>query len=186
MADQMQMVAAMGAAEARPGCQPLRVDVWGHIHPPLRWVRHLSAAVPELVGDASMRRSLPAAIAALVMHQIATGQQLANFQIPDLIAGTGITFVPGRAERLDLAIREVVVTGEDRPSRLGYDFLIYAIGSATDTAGVPGVDAHAYTLNSPGTAAQFAHHLDALPPGAPVAVCGNGLTPARAAGPFTL
>lgn len=139
-----------------------------------RRTRHRSAQVTLVNPSARFTERLR-------MHQVATGQRLANFQIPDLIAGTGITFVLGRAERLDPAAREVVVTGADGPARLGYDFLIYAIGSATDTAAVPGVAAHAYTLNSPGTAAQLAHHLDALPAGAAVAVCGNGLTGIEAA-----
>lgn len=69
-AQHLLAVAAQAAAEARSGTQPLRVDVWGQIHPPLRWVRQLAAVVPELVGEASMRRSLPAAMAALLGNDI--------------------------------------------------------------------------------------------------------------------
>ncbi len=58
-----------------------------------RRTRHRSARVTLVNPSARFTERLR-------MHQIATGQRLANFQIPDLIAGTGITFVLGRAERL--------------------------------------------------------------------------------------
>ncbi len=37
----------------------------------------------------------------LRMHQIAAGQELAEHRIPDLLAGTGVTFVQGTATAID-------------------------------------------------------------------------------------
>jgi NADH:quinone reductase (non-electrogenic) len=116
----------------------------------------------------------------LRMHQIATGQQLADVSIPDLLAGTGAEFVEGRATRIDPVAREVRVDTVDGERVLEYDTLVYAIGSATATTTVSGVDAHAYTLNNPSEAARLAARLAEIP-GGTVAVAGGGLTGIEAA-----
>jgi NADH:ubiquinone reductase (H+-translocating) len=116
----------------------------------------------------------------LRMHQIAAGQDLADIQIPDLIAGTGIEFVPGWATGIDLPKREVHVATTGGGRLLAYDTLVYAIGSVADTATVPGVKAHAYTLDNPRTAVRLAARLAEVPDGT-VAVCGGGLTGVEAA-----
>lgn len=107
----------------------------------------------------------------LRMHQLATGQELADLRIPDLVEGTGIEFVRGRADAIDPVRREVRV-GE---RVLAYDTLVYAIGSVADTAAVPGADAHAYTLDSPAAARELAARLAEVP-GGTVVVGGGGLT----------
>src|SRR5205823_5659429 len=95
----------------------------------------------------------------------------ADLRIPELVAGTGIEFVQGRADRIDPVRREVRVG--DRV--LAYDTLVYAIGSVADTATVPGADAHAYTLDSPAAAKRLAARLAEVP-GGTVVVGGGGLT----------
>jgi NADH dehydrogenase FAD-containing subunit len=116
----------------------------------------------------------------LRMHQIATGQHLADVSIPDMLAGTGVEFVQGWASRIDPATREVRVDTVDGQRLLEYDSLVYAIGSVTDATTVPGVDAHAYTLNSPQVAARLAARLAEIAQGT-IAVCGGGLTGIEAA-----
>ncbi|MGV9804075.1 NAD(P)/FAD-dependent oxidoreductase [Micromonospora chersina] len=117
----------------------------------------------------------------LRMHQIATGQQLAEHRIPDLVAGTGIDFVPGWAAGIDTAARTVSVSTVDGGQLfLGYDTLVYAVGSTTDTSGVPGVAEHAFTLNSPQSAQDMAAHL-ARRGNSGFLVCGAGLTGIEAA-----
>jgi NADH dehydrogenase len=108
-------------------------------------------------------------------HQVATGQQLADHRIPDLLAGTGVDFVAGWATGIDTATRTVAVDG-GRVSP-AYDSLVYAIGSGTDTSRVPGAAEHAFTLDkAEDLAAHFAAHGtgDFL-------VCGAGLTGIEAA-----
>jgi NADH dehydrogenase len=117
----------------------------------------------------------------LRMHQIATGQQLAEHRIADLVAGTGIDFVPGWVTRIDTAARTVTVsTVDDSRVSLTYDTLVYAIGSTTDTSRIPGVAEHAFTLNSPQSAQQMAAHLSRSDDSEFV-VCGAGLTGIEAA-----
>lgn len=110
----------------------------------------------------------------LRMHQIAAGQELADHRIPDLLAGTGVTFAQGTVTAIAPEARQITVDGTET---LGYDTLVYALGSSTDTGNVPGVDAHAFTLDSPESARRFAARLtEVAASGGVVTVCGGGLT----------
>ncbi|MEV0719014.1 FAD-dependent oxidoreductase [Asanoa sp. NPDC050611] len=116
----------------------------------------------------------------LRLHQIAAGRQLADFQIPKLLAGTRVAFVAGTATAIDPRARTVAVDGS--PTILRYDTLVYALGSATDTSTVPGADVHCYTLNGPENAARLAARLGGVAAaGGAVTVCGGGLTGVEAA-----
>ncbi|MFE3446950.1 NAD(P)/FAD-dependent oxidoreductase [Nocardia sp. NPDC059180] len=112
-------------------------------------------------------------------HQIAAGQELADHRIPDLLDGTGIEFVQGRATAIDPRARRVTV---DSATTLPYDELIYALGSRADTHRVPGVVEHAWTLDDPRRAHEFSEQLATIAAGGgTVAVCGGGLTGIEAA-----
>lgn len=50
---------------ARPQLAPLRIDVWGPVHQPLRLVREISDSQPSLVFELSMRRSLASSLEAV-------------------------------------------------------------------------------------------------------------------------
>ncbi|MFE0512099.1 NAD(P)/FAD-dependent oxidoreductase [Streptomyces sp. NPDC058964] len=136
----------------------------------------------------------------LRMHQAATGQELAEHRIRDLLAGTGITFVRGFATAIDADARTVTVakatvakmtgdagtagpeTAVPETAVLPYDTLVYALGSTTDTGRVPGADAHAFTLDGQEAAGRLAARLRAAEAaGGTVAVCGAGLTGVEAA-----
>ena len=98
-----------------------------------------------------------------------------------MLAGTGVEFVQGSADEIDLEGRSVTVATEDGRARLDYDQLVFAVGSATNMAGVPGADQHAHSLNGPQAATRFASRLADLGPGGVVVVGGNGLTGIEAA-----
>ncbi|WP_433663742.1 NAD(P)/FAD-dependent oxidoreductase [Nocardia sp. CA-128927] len=115
----------------------------------------------------------------LRMHQVAAGQELADYRIDDILTGTGIQFVQGWATSIDPAAGHVVV---DRNRTLPYDDLVYALGSSTDTSIVPGAADHAWTLDNPRTARHFADRLNAVAAqGGTLTVCGGGLTGIEAA-----
>lgn len=114
----------------------------------------------------------------LRLHQLASGQRLADLRIPTLLAGTGVTFVCGWVTGLDPVSRTVRVDDE---RVLPYDTLVVAFGGATDTGTVPGADEHAYTLDDARTAGSLARRLDTVDT---LAVCGSGLTGVEAAAEF--
>ena len=111
------------------------------------------------------------------LHMTATGQQLEELNIPDLLACTGVRFERGWVTALDPDAEAVRVDDE---RVLAYDTLVYALGGVADTAAVPGVEDHAYTLNSVHDAGLLAQRLATLHSG-PVVVCGSGLTGVEAA-----
>jgi NADH:quinone reductase (non-electrogenic) len=108
----------------------------------------------------------------LRLHQTASGQDLADLQIPDRLTGTGVQFVAGWVTSIDADARTVRI---DDQYALHYDTLIYALGSVADTDTVPGVDEFAHTLNTARDAAALAGVLDRLA-NETVVVAGGGLT----------
>lgn len=115
----------------------------------------------------------------LRMHQVAAGQELTDFRIPDLLTGTGVEFHQATATAIDPTARSVTL---DNGTTLRYDRLVYALGSTTDTTRVPGAADHAWTLDNPRTAHHFARRLPEIAAaGGAVTVCGGGLTGIEAA-----
>ncbi|NEW39931.1 FAD-dependent oxidoreductase [Nocardia cyriacigeorgica] len=108
----------------------------------------------------------------LRLHQTATGQQLADFDIPELLDSIGVGFIRGRVREIDPEANTVRL---DDQRLLQYDKLVYALGGVADTGRVPGADEHAFTLDSVADAAGLAVHLDRLGSGT-VVVGGAGLT----------
>ncbi|MFE3445957.1 NAD(P)/FAD-dependent oxidoreductase [Nocardia sp. NPDC059180] len=108
----------------------------------------------------------------LRLHQTATGQQLAEFDIPELLESIGVGFIRGRVREIDPEANTVRL---DDQRLLRYDHLVYALGGVADTARVPGADEHAFTLDSAADAASLAGRLDRLAAGT-VVVGGAGLT----------
>ncbi|MFD7694649.1 NAD(P)/FAD-dependent oxidoreductase [Streptomyces sp. NPDC059805] len=106
------------------------------------------------------------------LHMAATGQQLAELSIPELLEGTGAQFVRGWVTAVDPDTKTVRVD-DDRV--LSYDTLVYGLGGVADTSAVPGADEHAHTLSSPQDAELLAERLARLGSGT-VVVVGSGLT----------
>ncbi|MFD4948714.1 NAD(P)/FAD-dependent oxidoreductase [Streptomyces sp. NPDC058239] len=108
----------------------------------------------------------------LRLHMTATGQQLAELSIPELLEGTGAQFVRGWVTAVDSDAKTVRI---DDDQVLHYDTLVYGLGSMADTAAVPGAEDHAYSLNSAQDAEVLADRLALLGSGT-VVVGGSGLT----------
>ncbi|MFC8597074.1 NAD(P)/FAD-dependent oxidoreductase [Isoptericola sp. NPDC057191] len=102
----------------------------------------------------------------------ATGQQVADLRIPEILDGTGARFVQGWVTAVD-ADAKIVRIDDDRT--LTYDTLVYALGGAADTSAVPGAEDHAHSLGSVQDAEVLARRLAGLRGGA-VVVAGSGLT----------
>ncbi|PWR11374.1 FAD-dependent oxidoreductase [Micromonospora acroterricola] len=107
----------------------------------------------------------------LRLHMTATGQQLIERDIPALLADTGAQFVRGWVTAVDAQAKTVRIDSRV----LHYDTLVYGLGSVVDTALVPGVEEHAYTLDSAQDATSLADRLARLADGT-VVVVGSGLT----------
>lgn len=106
------------------------------------------------------------------LHQLATGQDLTPRPLRDMYAGTGVTVRVARVTAVDVERR--VVTVHD--GEIGYDTLVYALGSATTDHGVPGVAEYGYDVASRPAAHRLRGRLADLPAGGTVLVVGAGLT----------
>jgi NADH dehydrogenase len=107
------------------------------------------------------------------MHQLATGQDLKPRPLADVFAGTGVQVRIARVTAVDVEHRTVALDGGDE---LGYDTLVYALGSTAADGGVPGVAEHAHHLAGKQSALRLRARLGELTAGGTVLVAGGGLT----------
>jgi NADH dehydrogenase FAD-containing subunit len=112
------------------------------------------------------------------LHQLAVGQQIQVVPLAEYLSGTGILLQIATVTGIDPADRSLtVVSPEGLRSTLGYDTLVYALGSNIGVAEVPGVSEHCAALTGTRAAMDLRPRLAALAAdGGRVAVVGGGLT----------
>ncbi|GGK78342.1 NAD(P)/FAD-dependent oxidoreductase [Mangrovihabitans endophyticus] len=101
------------------------------------------------------------------LHQLATGQHLRRRELSEIFAGTGVRVRVAHVAAVDPDARTVTLDDGE----IGYDTLVYALGSAA--AGVP---EHAYNVSGRDAALRLRDRLATLSSGGTVLVAGGGLT----------
>jgi NADH:ubiquinone reductase (H+-translocating) len=114
------------------------------------------------------------------LHQVSAGQSVPARTLSHMIDGTGAAFVQGEARALDPHAHTLTVGTADGDRTLGYDALVYALGSTISPHGLDGASEHAHLLTQGGAETLHAR-LQALPGSAAVAIIGGGLTAIEAA-----
>jgi NADH:ubiquinone reductase (H+-translocating) len=115
------------------------------------------------------------------LHQLVAGSDDAVAGYDDLLHADVQLVVDG-AQRIDAATRQVTLNSG---VELGYDYLVYAIGSTGSVpAGVPGAAEFAYPLSELEQAVRLRAKLAEVPLSAPVVIVGGGLTGIEAASEF--
>ncbi|MFG2459538.1 NAD(P)/FAD-dependent oxidoreductase [Streptomyces sp. NPDC048523] len=115
----------------------------------------------------------------LRLHQLAAGQAIDAPELADVFAGTGIRLRLARVTAVDPERQVVAVADADGGGELGYDTLLYALGSHAADHGVPGVAEHAFDVSSRPAALRLRERLDSLSrrdEDGSVLVVGDGLT----------
>lgn len=115
------------------------------------------------------------------LHQFASGQDLPSRPLRAVFAGTGVQIRTAWVTAVDVDRKTVELVGEHGDDTLGYDTLVYALGSTTTDHGVPGVAEHAHDIAGKRAAARLRARLAELAPGASVLIVGGGLTGIEAA-----
>ncbi|KPI33075.1 Pyridine nucleotide-disulfide oxidoreductase, FAD/NAD(P)-binding domain containing protein [Actinobacteria bacterium OV450] len=115
------------------------------------------------------------------LHQLASGQDLPRLPLRDLYEGSGVQVRTARVTAVDADDRTVDLAGDAGAETLGYDTLVYALGSTHAEHGVPGVAAYAHHLAGKEGALRLRARLAELEPGGTVLVVGGGLTGIEAA-----
>ena len=109
-------------------------------------------------------------------------RDLTGVRVPfeDVLSPIGVCRVQGDILDIDLEKREIAVQG--RPEPIGYDRLVFALGSRLDRPSLPGLAEHAFDVDTYEAAVRLRDHLNSLPsrPATPgsgtVLVVGAGLT----------
>ncbi|MGI5131888.1 NAD(P)/FAD-dependent oxidoreductase [Pseudonocardia sp. CA-107938] len=110
------------------------------------------------------------------LHQLAVGQELRLRLLRDVFAHTGVVVRTSRVTAVDVDARTVeLLDPHGGTDRIGYDTLVYALGSVAPD-GVPGVAEHAHSVSSRPAALRLHQRLLDLPAGGTVLVVGGGLT----------
>jgi NADH:ubiquinone reductase (H+-translocating) len=114
----------------------------------------------------------PVFVERIRLHQLVADSGTATVDYGTLL-GDGIRLVVDGADRIDTADRRVQLTSG---AVLTYDYLIYAVGSTGAMPAVRGAAEFAYSVADLESAQRLRYALADLPPDAPVAVVGGGLT----------
>ncbi|MGV9779815.1 NAD(P)/FAD-dependent oxidoreductase [Streptosporangium sp. NPDC003464] len=138
--------------------------------------RRLSPADTEI----TVVNAEPDFVERLRLHQLAAGQEIEAPKLADVFAGTGIRLRLARVTAVDPERQIVAVADADADGgELGYDTLVYALGSHGDDCGVPGVAEHAFDIAGRPSALRLRERLDSLSrrgEDGSVLVVGDGLT----------
>ncbi|QGN32387.1 NAD(P)/FAD-dependent oxidoreductase [Microlunatus sp. Gsoil 973] len=107
------------------------------------------------------------------LHQLVADSGAATADFGGLLAD-GVRLVVDTATRIDTAGRRVELASGDP---IGYDYLVYAVGSTAGTAaGVAGAAEHAWRIAEYDHAVRLRAAVRDLPADAPLVVVGGGLT----------
>ncbi|MED7931253.1 FAD-dependent oxidoreductase [Nonomuraea sp. LP-02] len=122
--------------------------------------------------------AVPEFVQRMRLHQLAAGRDIEAPRLADVFAGTAIRLRLARVTAVDPERQVVAVTDGDE---LGYDTLVYALGSHGADHVVPGAAEHAFDVAARPSALRLRERLDGLGEGARVLVVGDGLTGIEAA-----
>ncbi|MFZ3498423.1 NAD(P)/FAD-dependent oxidoreductase [Streptomyces sp. 5.8] len=106
------------------------------------------------------------------LHQLVGGTNDAVVEYREVLA-EGVALVVDTVTRIDTAGRNVLLASG---GQVGYDYLIYAVGSGSADPRVPGAAEFAYPIATLEDAQRLRPVLDALPAAAAVTVVGAGPT----------
>ncbi|NEA22840.1 NAD(P)/FAD-dependent oxidoreductase [Actinomadura bangladeshensis] len=123
--------------------------------------------------------AVPDFVQRMRLHQLAAGHDIEAPKLTDVFAGTGIRLRVARVTAVDPERRVVTVADADGGGELGYDTLLYALGSHGDDSAVPGAAEHAFDVAARPSALRLRERLDSLGrrgEGGSVVVVGDGLT----------
>lgn len=110
------------------------------------------------------------------LHQVATGQTLKQYSIPQLLKGTGVNFVQDFVRHIDPKTQTVTLDHDI----LDYDVLVMSLGSRVDRTAVDGINEFAHTLDP--QSAKVLHQR--LQNGGKLLIIGGGLTGIEMAGDY--
>ncbi|TDB95567.1 FAD-dependent oxidoreductase [Actinomadura sp. 7K534] len=113
------------------------------------------------------------------LNQLAAGLEVEAPPLTDVFAGTDIRLRVARVTAVDPERQVVAVADAEGGGEVGYDTLLYALGSRVADQSVPGVAEHAFDVAGMPSALRLRERLESLDRqggGGSVLVVGDGLT----------
>lgn len=103
--------------------------------------------------------------------------------LDEVLAPVGVRRVEGKVTGIDVATRTVAYDDAEGPQTLGYDRLVFALGSQLARPNLPGLAEHGFDVDTYAAAMRLNAHIAGLGPRAAstVLVVGGGLTGIEAA-----
>lgn len=142
----------------------------------------LAGKTKNLPGRVTLINGLDHFVERIRLHQLAADQEMKERPFAQLLEKTGIRFIQGWVQELDLPGSRVLYQDRAGQKSLPFDYLVYALGSSVDTVSVPGIKEHALTLGSEHSARQLQHVLPVVARHqGRLLVVGGGLTGIEAA-----
>ncbi len=159
--------------------QNIQIVVIGAGYAGLMAALRLSGKSKKLGADITLISGRDVFIQRPRLHHVATGQDVPEKPIVDMLRGTRVKFRQGWVTSLQPDARCVTLESEHGPEEVTYDYLVYALGSVVDRDSVPGVREQAYVFDPAGERAATDLHQRLLAfdgqPGK-VVVAGGGPT----------
>ncbi|OPC79685.1 oxidoreductase [Embleya scabrispora] len=115
------------------------------------------------------------------LHQLAAGQDLPRRPLRDIYANTDVRVRIARVASVDADRKTVELIDENGTESLGYDTLVYALGSTAAASEVPGVAEYAHSVSGRQGALRLRARLAEAAPDTTVLIVGGGLTGIEAA-----
>lgn len=110
-------------------------------------VRLAGRAKKELDLEISLVNGLDHFVERPLLHHETVGIIQEKTPIRQMLRGTGVQFIQGWVTGLDANLKEVIVSSNESAFKLGYDYLIYALGSSANRQSIPGAAEFAYALD---------------------------------------
>ncbi|GHA78971.1 oxidoreductase [Streptomyces tendae] len=139
---------------------------------------NLARRLSPLDSEITVVNAEPHFVQRMRLHQLAVGQEIKAPRLADVFEGTGIRLHLARVTAVDPERRVVTVADATGGGEIGYDTLVYALGSHVAHHGVPGVAEHAFDVAARPSALRLREHLAGLDKrgeAGSVLVVGDGL-----------
>lgn len=97
-----------------------------------------------------------------LLHEVAASNlsgRSVTLPIRESIRERNFTFVKGTATKVDAKSRSVIVDMGRREAKIGYDYLVLALGSTSNFFGIEGADKYAFPLKSIEDAYRIRNHM---------------------------
>lgn len=139
-----------------------------------------AARISRSNADVTLIDARPSFFQRIRFHEMLAGGSPKTLDYAPLLARRGVRFIQARAESLEPGRRRVLARDRDGARvELGYDTLIFALGSTTAPS-VPGAAEHAVRLDDPAAIREAATRIRSLAmsagSGGRILVAGGGLT----------